>query len=129
MEMMYPIGSIYLTTISLDPSITFGFGVWERIEGKFLLGASGQFPAGSEGGEMEHTLTESEMPSHNHQFNRHQLWRNEQVPPSDTEQGEGYGASNKTLLVYTDNTTTSGQGAPHNNMPPYLSIYIWKRIE
>ena len=76
-EMMYPIGSIYISVYSLDPSIQFGFGTWEKIEGKFLLGASSQFPAGSEGGEVEHTLTELEMPAHDHEFDRHQLWRNE----------------------------------------------------
>ena len=129
MEMMYPIGSIYISTISLDPGIQFSFGVWEKIEGKFLLGASAQFPAGSEGGEVEHTLTELEMPAHDHEFDRHQLWRNEIVPPSTSTQGDGYGANNKTLPIYTDTTIATGAGDPHNNMPPYLSVYIWKRVE
>lgn len=128
MEMMYPIGSIYISVYSLDPSIQFGFGTWEKIEGKFLLGASSQFPAGSEGGEVEHTLTELEMPAHDHEFDRHQLWRNEQVPPSTTTMGDGYGANNKTLPIYTDSTIATGAGEAHNNMPPYLSVYIWKRI-
>lgn len=127
-EMMYPVGSIYISIYSLDPSIQFGFGTWERIEGKFLLGASSQFPAGSEGGEVEHTLTELEMPAHDHEFDRHQLWRNEQIPPSTTTMGDGYGANNKTLPIYTDTTIATGAGESHNNMPPYLSVYIWKRI-
>ena len=127
-EMMYPIGSIYISVYSLDPSIQFGFGTWEKIEGKFLLGASSQFPAGSEGGEVEHTLTELEMPAHDHEFDRHQLWRNEQVPPSTTTMGDGYGVSNKTLPIYTDSTIATGAGEAHNNMPPYLSVYIWKRV-
>ena len=129
MEMMYPIGSIYISTISLDPGIQFGFGVWEKIEGKFLLGADAQFPAGSEGGEIEHTLTELEMPAHDHEFDRHQLWRNESVPPSTSTVGEGYGVSNKTLPIYTDSTVATGAGESHNNMPPYLSVYMWTRIE
>ena len=127
-EMMYPIGSIYISVYSLDPSIQFGFGTWEKIEGKFLLGASSQFPAGSEGGEVEHTLTELEMPAHDHEFDRHQLWRDEQVPPSTTTMGNGYGANNKTLPIYTDSTVATGAGEAHNNMPPYLSVYIWKRV-
>ena len=127
MEMIYPIGSIYISAVSLDPSIQFGFGTWEKIEGKFLLGASSQFPAGSEGGEVEHTLTELEMPAHDHEFDRHQLWRNEQVPPSTTTMGDGYGANNKTLPIYTDTTIATGAGEAHNNMPPYLSVYMWKR--
>lgn len=44
---------------------------------KFVLGAGATFPVGSTGGEIEHTLTEEEMPAHDHEFDRHQLWRDE----------------------------------------------------
>ncbi|MBO7209542.1 MAG: hypothetical protein J6V44_00820 [Methanobrevibacter sp.] len=92
------------------------------------MGAGAQFPAGTEGGEIEHTLTELEMPAHDHEFDRHQLWRNESIPPSTSTQGDGYGANNKTLPIYTDTTIATGAGESHNNMPPYLAVYIWKRI-
>lgn len=127
-ETVYPVGSIYLSVSDISPNILFGFGVWERIQDKFLLGAGAQFPAGAEGGEVEHTLTELEMPAHDHEFDRHQLWRDEQIPPSTSTQGNGYGANNKTLPIYTDSTIATGAGEAHNNMPPYLAIYIWKRI-
>ena len=128
-ETIYPVGSIYLSVNDINPNILFGFGAWERIQDKFLLGAGTQFPAGSEGGEVEHALTELEMPAHDHEFDRHQLWRNESIPPSTSTQGDGYGANNKTLPIYTDSTIATGAGEAHNNMPPYLSVYIWKRIE
>lgn len=70
-EQVYPVGSIYLSTIATNPSILFGFGSWERIQDTFLLAAGSQFPAGSIGGEIEHTLTELEMPAHDHEFDRH----------------------------------------------------------
>ena len=127
-ETVYPVGSIYLSVNDINPNILFGFGVWEQIQDKFLLGAGTQFPAGIEGGEVEHTLTELEMPAHDHEFDRHQLWRNETIPPSTSTQGEGYGVSNKTLPIYTDSTIATGAGESHNNMPPYLAVYIWKRI-
>ena len=127
-ETVYPVGSIYLSVNDINPNILFGFGTWERIQDKFLLGAGAQFPAGTEGGEIEHTLTELEMPAHDHEFDRHQLWRNESVPPSTSTQGDGYGANNKTLPIYTDTTIATGAGESHNNMPPYLAVYIWKRI-
>ena len=127
-ETIYPIGSIYLSVNDINPNILFGFGTWERIQDKFLLGAGTQFLPGSEGGEVEHTLTELEMPAHDHEFDRHQLWRNESVPPSTSTKGDGYGANNKTLPIYTDSTVATGAGEAHNNMPPYLAIYIWKRI-
>lgn len=126
-ETVYPVGSIYLSVNDINPNILFGFGTWERIQDKFLLGAGTQFPAGTEGGEVEHTLTELEMPAHDHEFDRHQLWRNESIPPSTHAESDGYGVSNKTLPIYTDTTIATGAGESHNNMPPYLSVYIWQR--
>ncbi len=79
------------------------------------------------GGEATHTLNINEIPSHSHEFNRHQLWRTEEVPEV-AEVADGYGASNKTLSIYRDSTLLIGGNQPHNNMPPYMAVYIWKRI-
>ena len=62
---IYPVGSIYTSTVNTDPSILFG-GVWESIGGRFLLSADATYTAGSTGGEASHTLTVAETPSHNH---------------------------------------------------------------
>lgn len=126
LESIYPVGAIYLSANELNPKTIFGFGEWTKIEGKFLLGASVEYPLGSIGGEQTHTLTIEEIPSHSHSFNRHQLWRNETVPESG--ESDGYGVSNKTLTVYSDNTSIVGNNQPHNNMPPYIAIFIWQRI-
>ena len=127
-EQIYPVGSIYLSVNITNPSVLFGFGTWSPIEDRFLLAAGPSYPAGSTGGEAEHTLTEEEIPAHDHEFDRHQLWRNETVPPSSTTDGKGYGISITSLPIYTDTTSTTGAGLAHNNMPPYLSVYIWKRV-
>lgn len=127
-EQIYPIGSIYLSVNNTNPSVLFGFGTWSPIEDRFLLAAGPSYPAGSTGGEAEHTLTEEEIPAHDHEFDRHQLWRNETVPPSSTTDGKGYGISITSLPIYTDTTSATGAGLAHNNMPPYLSVYIWKRV-
>lgn len=128
MEMIYPVGSIYLSSNALNPSILFGFGTWEKIEDRFLLGAGSIYTAGDIGGEAEHTLTELEMPAHDHEFDRHQLWRNETIPPTTSSETNGYGANNKTLPIYTDTTIATGAGEAHNNMPPYLVVYMWRRL-
>lgn len=127
-ESIYPVGSIYISANNVDPSQIFNFGEWERIKDTFLLAAGDEYTAGSTGGESMHTLTIDEMPSHQHQFNRHQLWRDETSNNmSDLE--NGYGANNKTLPIYADTTSIVGSSQPHNNMPPYLTVYMWKRIK
>lgn len=64
-NLIYPIGSIYLSVNSTSPQQLFG-GEWEQIKDKFLLSAGDTYSGGSEGGEAEHILTIDEMPSHNH---------------------------------------------------------------
>ena len=120
------VGEIYITTSSENPSLKFG-GTWEQIKDTFLLASGDTYSAGSIGGEATHTLTVDELPSHSHDFLRHQLWGTED-DPVDTTVDDGYGASNKTLNVHRDTTTSVGSGQAHNNMPPYLAVYVWKRI-
>lgn len=62
---IYPVGAVYISLSAASPASLFG-GAWEQLQGRFLLGQSGTYPAGSTGGEARHTLTLSEMPSHNH---------------------------------------------------------------
>lgn len=70
-DLVYPIGSIYMTTSTVSPAVLFG-GTWERIKGKCIVGVDEDdtdFSASSlTGGEKTHTLTTSEMPRHNHQI-------------------------------------------------------------
>lgn len=128
LEMVYPVGSIYISVNSINPNSLFGFGIWEQIKDKFLLAAGDIHGAGEIGGEESHTLTSDEIPSHSHQFNRQQLWKNDPgVLNSNLD--AGYGLGIKSLNIYTDNTTSVGGGSAHNNMPPYLSVYIFKRIQ
>ena len=61
----YPVGAIYISTVSTSPASLFG-GTWEQLNDRFLLGAGDTYSAGSTGGEAEHTLTKAEMPNHSH---------------------------------------------------------------
>ena len=94
----------------------------------FLLAAGDIYAGGNTGGESEHTLTVDEMPSHNHSIIRPQWYYTENAILEGTN--SIYGISNKVVNAYTDSSsiTNSGNGEPHNNMPPYLSVYMWKRI-
>ena len=126
---MYPIGSIYQTTSStFDPAAAWG-GTWERIKDRFLLAAGTTYAGGSTGGEATHKLTTQEMPSHTHT-----MYVNNDGSASSWSPTFG------DYLIKPDGVTTSkknyqaklaqngaGLDQAHNNMPPYLAVYIWKR--
>lgn len=120
LDNVYPIGAVYMSMNSTNPGTLFG-GTWEQVQGKFLLGVSNAYPAGSSGGESEHTLTTEEIPDHTHRYNY--------TGQSDTV---GTGAfkivdPNGTSNTYTGTSTSNCGGQAHNNMPPYLAVYIWYR--
>lgn len=137
LDNVYPIGSIYMNVNSTNPGTLFG-GTWEQIQGKFLLGMSSSYPAGSQGGEASHTLTTEEMPSHGHnpanQSGYFGFITNSkkafEVGDMGVQSGSGryYPYSTTAFdIIRNPLTGTTGGGKSHNNMPPYLSIYIWKR--
>lgn len=119
-DMIYPVGAIYISTNNVSPSVLFG-GTWEQIKDRFLLGAGSSYQAGSIGGEATHTLTIDEMPRHNHEIDN--LNASGNSTPYMTVQAQdkkGYGGNVQTMFA--------GGSQPHNNMPPYLAVYIWKRV-
>lgn len=137
LDNVYPIGSIYMNVNSTNPGTLFG-GTWEQIQGKFLLGMSSSYPAGSQGGEASHTLTTEEMPSHGHnpanESGYYGFITNSQkaftVGDMGVQSGSGryYPYASAAFDISRNTLTgTTGGGKSHNNMPPYLSIYIWKR--
>ena len=119
---------------SNDPTSPASFigGTWERIEGKFIMGASDSYPAGSTGGEAKHTLTEDELPRIRDRLNGFAVYNanavgtngvitlSEEVTQSNVQ--PGYGTKYATLIM------SLGDSQPHNNMPPYYSAYIWRRV-
>ena len=115
---LYPVGSLYLSVLPTDPATLFG-GVWEPIRDRFLL-AAGEISAGSEGGEREHTLTIDELPAHTHDV--------QGGASNGSKPGlQSYGAYFGTFRTLEAAAQTTGGGLSHNNMPPYLAVYIWKR--
>lgn len=130
LDLFYPIGTIYQTLDdSFDPNIAWG-GVWQTIAGAFLFSTnfSSEYPIGSRGGEYTHTLTTNEMPSHAHQYNHlDPLEAPLQLPAYD---GRNATASDSNELYQWGDTTTSvGGGQAHNNMPPYVVVKTWKRVQ
>lgn len=122
LDFFYPVGSIYIAYNHTDPGTLFG-GTWERIREKFLWATSEQGNIGATGGESTHTLTVAEMPSHTHK--------------DGTDGTTGFkatmvGSGASSAAVYFDantgrDTTATGGGQAHNNMPPYIQVSIWRR--
>jgi hypothetical protein len=129
-EIAYPVGAIYLSVNSTSPASIFG-GTWERIKDRFLLAAGDTYAAGSTGGEASHKLSWTEMPIHSHDLNAlgdHNVvaWGDASDNTKSFDLGsiaKDYGGSKNRLA-----TIPAGNDQPHNNMPPYLAIYMWKRI-
>lgn len=128
---IFDVGDLFLTMNSKNPSAKFG-GTWELIaQGKTLIGAGTGidineiekiFNAGETGGEYEHILTVDEMPKHVHSNERASIFYAEQ-----TTARNAVGARTElTNSVWKDSRETGGDKA-HNNMQPYLVIYIWQR--
>lgn len=120
----HPVGSYYTSDQDTDPSKIFGFGTWERVKGVVLLGADeDSYPAGSEGGEAEHTLTVEEMPPHTHGLMRY-TGTDDQNWSGHLENGL---CANDSPNYLAANTNATGGGKPHNNMMPYHAAYCWRR--
>lgn len=141
LDMIYPVGSIYMSVNSTSPETLFG-GTWERIQGRFLLAADDGHAAGSTGGEEKHELTIDELPGHTHgskklkgSFRIRQWYSGkstgiasqdtntaDKTPPSGNKEG-----SNTISIDATHEHESVGGNQEHNNMPPYLAVYVWKR--
>lgn len=137
LQSVYPIGSIYISAISTNPATLFGFGTWSafgagRVPVGFDAGQTEFNSAEKTGGAKTHTLTSNQMPSHTHTQNAHnhdigQLWRVQNLPSG----GDGVYVFAPTGATKTGNTTATNQntggGTAHNNLQPYITVYMWKR--
>lgn len=124
LESAFPAGSIYFNaTDNTNPNVLFGFGTWTAIGvGQMLLSAGTGYTAGSMGGEATHTLVTGEMPAHTHSTLL------QEVSWVDHANGGAGADAAGTDVGPTQSTGSTGGGAAHNNMPPYLAVYIWQRV-
>lgn len=127
---MYPVGSIYINaTNATNPATLLGFGTWVAFgQGRVILGAgtssadtNGEtltVAAGATGGEFNHTLTTSEIPSHSHTTNGFLVT------------GGSNGVAVFSNGLRTDcgtGTGNTGGGLKHNNVQPWIGCYVWRR--
>ena len=134
-DLIYPVGSIYISTNNVSPQAFFG-GTWDRIKDVFLLSAGDTYTAGRTGGESTHTLTTDEMPTHYHDgitadeyLNSHRMLYDNQAAVGSGNSAYWSITSGTTPTARTARTVDAGGGKAHNNMPPYLTVYMWKRTK
>jgi hypothetical protein len=133
LQAIYPVGSIYMNAaVSTNPATLLGFGTWAAYaEGKVPVGkaSSGTFDTLNATGGAEtdsHTLTLSEIPSHNHSDGSYDrlLLQNGQttVEAVDSSAGEPNLGSSGVIQA-------AGGGAAHTHdiLQPYIVVYMWKR--
>lgn len=137
-NMVYPVGSIYMSAGEVSPATLFG-GQWQKLEDEFLLGASTDHPLGSSGGEAQHTLTIEEMPVHTHIEQAANSISGNAGRSVLVDSGTDETSSGFKFDLHADplaggwvkgkaiETMSAGYNKPHNNMPPYLAVNIWKR--
>lgn len=145
---VHPVNSIYISVNNTSPGSLFG-GTWEQIEDVFLLAAGQTYTAGSTGGEATHALTVAEIAQHWHKLiayndtgivlssertgsNSALVMQRQNWAPYDTVPAISQLVTSNTGGHFSsgegDSLPTEANGNPHNNMPPYLTVYMWQRV-
>ena len=160
-DVMRPVGSVYVSTDSTNPSELFG-GTWTEIKDKFLLAAGDTYTVGATGGAATVTLTSANIPSHTHtltatgsitstftgtaashthsytlqgvssSYNNtygSSLYLMKSGTTSYTSGSTSITPKGTVTSTFTGSSTSTGTtgGSAHNNMPPYLVVYMWQR--
>ena len=135
-NLVYPVGSVYVNaTVATNPATLLGVGTWVAYgEGRVPVGkaGSGTFNTlGATGGAETHTLSEAEMPSHYHDsihgFSNGTSRPNSFTGISGNLGGSNFGGGTTDDAWGSSQTKTKGSGSAHNNLQPYIVVYMWKR--
>ena len=142
----HPVGSYYWSSESTDPGTLFG-GTWLQITDKFVY-AAGSKTVGATGGEETHTLVTAEVPAHTHTRGTMEITGSFDANTDDGDTGKtgafyysgtafsgANGDSSKESGVvnfaasrsWSGATSSVGGDGAHNNMPPYIVAYCWRR--
>lgn len=122
LQAVYPVGSIYHNgNVSTNPATLLGFGTWVQISGRVLVGLdSGQTEFDTlleTGGAKTHQLTVAEMPSHRHSIG----YGANVLAGSGAPTPSAAGGATQTV------SAEAGGNTAHNNLQPYIVVYMWRR--
>lgn len=143
----YPVGAIFLSTVSTNPSTLLGFGTWVAYgTGRMLISQDATYPAGTTGGSATTTLITANLPSHSHS-----------ATTTSTDSGHAHGstigsgfisnggpeslaggpnlpfgrpsttANGNASITSTTTIGNTGSGTAVTTISPYISVYMWNR--
>lgn len=135
----FPVGGVYISIVSTNPSSIWAGTTWEQFaKGKTLVGldtSDSDFnTSGQTGGEKTHTLTTTEIPAHGHGMAHTHSYTGPNTASWKTgTNGTAHtwctSAGSKTSGGASKTTTdNAGGGSAHNNLQPYIVVYMWKRV-
>ena len=126
----YPVGSIYMSVSSTSPASLFG-GTWEQIKDKFLLASGSSYTAGASGGSASVEITTDNLPASRLAISSNATGA--EVKVTGIAWGEQTVSAGSYVVTQYTRLGKLGQTArytatPLDNMPPYLAVYVWKRV-
>lgn len=137
-QSLYPVGSIYISTVATNPATLFGFGTWSAFAaGRTLIGVGTSdqaFAAAATGGESNHTLTGAESGEKGHIHN----YLTDDNGSSTTSLVMNHTGTSHNVATFNSASggltsgseqaiAASGATNAHNNLPPYIVTYMWVR--
>lgn len=148
LDLIHPVGSLYWSKKSTNPATLFG-GSWTQVKDKFILAAGSTYSVGATGGAATVTLTTNQIPSHSHTgtaasdgSHTHTITRAFRygADPSTGNTTAAWDMGDRSVSTNVSVTSSSsgshthtltinstGGGAAHENMPPYVAYYCWER--
>ena len=140
LQTAYPVGSIYLSTVSTNPNTLFGFGTWTNFgAGRMLISQNATYTAGSTGGSATTTLSTTNLPSHSHTLTTNTtgitISHDAQQNNGGNQLAGGGGTTvNPTAATITVNDSghthtvgNTGSGTAVTTISPYIAVYMWQR--
>lgn len=145
LQAAYPVGSIFISTVSTNPNTLFGFGTWVAYgQGRMLISQDGStYVAGATGGSATTTLVTANLPSHNHTATStvtdpgHTHSSNAQQQNSANQLAGGGSTTTASATATINSNTTgitvattignTGSGTAATTISPYIAVYMWNR--
>lgn len=139
---LYPVGAVIFSADNINPGVRFSGTTWtQEAEGRFIAGVgtgndgsnTQAVPAGNDStGKYKHTLTEAELPSHNHKTFKDISSSTNNTANFAARKDASGGSQNYAIQSTTQTpdvfpTSNTGSGTAHNNTPPSFGLYVWKR--